>query len=412
MDTSYESIKVNLDVNPNDLLDNAPEKIVNLLIGVSQRAEKCFDFQISAWLEKYETVRKQPNFAEAGLLIYSASQIYSRKMNFFEKMVYQLAANSKNKEDYKDIDQTNMVSRRGNKLRNSTIVDSLDEAEFFVREFDHVPNVKFTELIKKKNFEFNSYWEKFKHSQCRFLKNKKNKLFISKKNSIDNSELIVTNAGLEKNHICDYDGEDIVGTKADFRCFSYIFNDKFQLVSDYNFNRYFKQVDLVNEMHKHQQEVQSKIKRKDYIRFKFYISNDYLKNTYDIELTKNINGEMECNHSTDLNITDLVNSKSTTESASYDLNTSAKSSVACDSAYQSVLSTNYTLDRRTTEKNDFFSASIFGENSDKELTECNLHDEHDEGISIRSFSIQSPINMSETGSEINLDMKHTKFILD
>lgn len=437
-----------------DLYDRSltPEQIVSLFIEISQRAEKCFDFQISAWLSKYEALRQHPNFAEAALLISSASQIYARKVNYFEDMVLQLAGAAKDEKQGKEGEavQTKVVRRRGKKFRMNTIADSFSEAEFIVKEFDQLPSVKLTEIIQKKRVDFDSHWEKFKASQCRFLKNKKNKLVVSKKLTTDNSELIATNATFGKNHIYDYDGEEVVGTKADFRCFSNILNDNCELIADYNFTKYFQHVDSVNqEEEKRQQGLPTK-SLTGVRHFKFYISNEYLKQNYGIEVegaenlpeTAPENYETGRDLSQEHNISEFYdmmdsNAQTTQEmDAATEQNTSAKSIVSCDSAYQSMsssFSANQTLAsipelNESCQQNEeiFCNVADTQENMqfDKELTEYNLAqktlqegfrttcdlDNHslDEGISVRSPSIQSPIYMSETGSEINLRIYQTE----
>lgn len=440
-----------------DLNDRSvtPEQIATLFIEISQRAEKCFDFQISKWLDKYEELRQHPNFAEAALLISSASQIYARKVNYFEDMVLQLAGAAKDEKKGKEgeTDQTKVVRRKSKKFRMNTIADSFSEAEFIVKEFDQLPSVKLTEIIKKKKVDFNSNWEKFKASQCRFLKNKKNKLVVSKKMTADNSEIIATNATFGKTHIYDYDGEEVVGTKADFRCFSNILDDNCELITDYNFTKYFQHVDLVNQEEEKRQQGLPTRSREEVIgarRFKFYISNEYLKQNYGIEVEttdnrpanvaendetfRNLSFEQNISEFSDmiaLNAQSVQLNNDTTENV-HDLNKSSKSVVSCDSAYQSMNASEISVANKTLESipetgqecdEVFFDAVDTQQDMqiDKELTEYNLAqkslhedgirpardpDNHsvDEGISVRSPSIQSPMHMSETGSEINLDM--------
>lgn len=322
----------------------------------------------------------------------------------------------------------------------NTIADSFSEPEFIVKDFVELPSVKLTEIIKKKKVDFDSHWEKFKASQCRFMKNKKNKLVVSKKMTTDNSEIIATNATFGKTHIYDYDGEEVVGTKADFRCFSSILDDNCELIADYNFKKYFEHVDLVNREEEKRQQGLSTRSREEVVgarRFRIYsLSKEYLKENYGIEIettteTANLT-EHDATTSKSLSLeqnisefSDMIDTKARLNNTSVENEnvTSAKSVVSCDSGFQSMVSRNSSLANHTLE-------SIAEEEEtgredmqlDKELTEYNLAqkslleeglrpprdpdnpDSLDEGISIRSPSIQSPMYMSETGSEINLDM--------
>uniref|UniRef100_A0A336MWE1 CSON007016 protein n=1 Tax=Culicoides sonorensis TaxID=179676 RepID=A0A336MWE1_CULSO len=443
----YTSARVNLDLDPDDKC-LTPEQIASLFIEIAQRAEKCFDFQISTWLKKYEALRQHPNFAEAALLISSASKIYARKINYLEDMVMQLIGAGRDDKltSNTETDQTKVVRRRGKKFRMNTIADSFSDAEFIVKEFEQLPSVKLTEMIKKKKVNYDSHWEKFKAFQCRFLKNKKNKLIVSKKLTTDNSEIIATNAIFGKNPIYEYDEEEIIGNRNDFRCFSSILNDNCELISDYNFTTYFQHVDMVN---KDEQEKPSVSQRnlKTARKFKFYISNEYLKQNYGIEIENPDeirNDEIE----SDALQTSLTLEKNVSEfsdmiqqnlsSVSNDVannvdkaNISSKSIVSVDSAYQSLTEGEMSFSNKTLEsipeelQETFYDAVDTEENMeiDHELTEYNLiqksreeetlksaldPDNHsllnDEGISVRSPSIQSPNHLSETGSEMNVDM--------
>jgi hypothetical protein len=63
------------------------EQIVQLFIETSEKIDKCIDFQIHQWLEKYESFKEEPNFHQAALLIINAAQIYGRKVDYLEEIV-------------------------------------------------------------------------------------------------------------------------------------------------------------------------------------------------------------------------------------------------------------------------------------------------------------------------------------
>lgn len=483
-DVYRASHRVNLDLDVHDK-NLTPEQIATLFIEIAQRAEKCFDFEISEWLLKYDQLRQHPNFAEAALLIASASQIYARKVDYLEDMVLQMTgANGKKDKKEDNEDQTKVVRRKGRKFRPNTIADSFSEVEFIVKEFTQLPSAKLTEIVQKKKTDFDSHWEKFKASQCRFLKTKKNKLVVSKKMT-ENSELIATNATFGKTHIYDYDGEEVVGTKSDFRCFANIINENCELIPDYNFTQYFEHVDLVDQEEEKRQQMEAlglpSKPRHEIIgakRFQFYISKEYLKENYGIEVEtthqtlfkKSImaSGNSEKSLLLDQSIEDFADmaSQNDQQLSQADLNDSlnmsadsGKSIVSMDSAYMSITDgdiSSRTLDPiieepeneienieatadQTQEKpcsstqdnaqempsntaesqmNDTFFDAVESHDMDidHELTALNInqsidqnHDKEnrlsvDEGISVHSPSIRSPNCLSETGSEINLDM--------
>lgn len=63
-------------------------QIVQKFINASEHSEQCFNFEIQLWLEKYEMCKyERINFSEAAFLIISAAKIYSRKVDYLEKVL-------------------------------------------------------------------------------------------------------------------------------------------------------------------------------------------------------------------------------------------------------------------------------------------------------------------------------------
>lgn len=423
--------------------------IATLFIEIAQRTEKCFDFEIQKWLDKYEELRQHPNFSEAALLISSASMIYARKVDYLGNLILEMGAKEHTDTGGAEQDQTKMVRRgRPKKYRPKTITDHFDEIEFVVKEITKLPKSKLLETVQRKESEFNSHWEKFKTSQCRFLKNKKNKIVVSKKIT-ENSELIATNATFGRDHIYDYDGEEIVGAKNDFRCFSNIIDESYELVQDYNFTKQFDHIDSVDQEEERRQALGLPPDRRcsEPRKFQFYLSNEYMKQNYNIDVENAENkafkkSALACgdrNVLLDDNIQDFsdmlpederVTSNVTSPEPEGGQVSSNRSTVSVDSAVQSLTDVNHRLEsiaeENESESNTFFDATFEPNDSgcvmdstasmsmeerdfERELEQYNLNKDkttdigrrlpsvdHDEGISLHSMSVQSPCDLSET----------------
>uniref|UniRef100_A0A1B0GLI0 Putative isoform a marinus n=1 Tax=Lutzomyia longipalpis TaxID=7200 RepID=A0A1B0GLI0_LUTLO len=228
---------------------NAAE-ITQLFIDTAQKVEKCFGFEVAKWLERYQELRKQPNFPEAAMLIINAAQIYGRKVDYVEEIVYNImreseclknAEKSNKRSGENEGETTTSKRKRVKRFRPETLCEKFHCVEFLPKEFKSLPPASLCEKIVRKVHRQGGLSFEDEFSGWTIRKDAKGaKKHPRRRLEIEEEDSHYTSFG--ESHIFDYDGEDIVGRRRDFTVFSGHIDAETQTIgNDINLRKYYRQ---------------------------------------------------------------------------------------------------------------------------------------------------------------------------
>ncbi|XP_055709498.1 uncharacterized protein LOC129805540 [Phlebotomus papatasi] len=227
-------------------------EITQLFIETAQKIDKCFDFEVAKWLERYQELRKQPNFPEAALLIINAAQIYGRKVDYLEEIILNIARESearKNAEKNKKrgVEGEEVGKRkRLKRFRPETLCEKFHCVEYVVKEFKSLPAASLCEkVVRKARCQGGmTYEEEF--GMWTLRKDAKGKKGPRRRLEMEEEELCSNYTSFGESHIFDYDGEDIVGRRRDFKVFSGHIDAENQAIgNDINLRKYYKRGEII-----------------------------------------------------------------------------------------------------------------------------------------------------------------------
>ncbi|XP_059617637.1 uncharacterized protein LOC132262385 [Phlebotomus argentipes] len=229
------------------LRELSASEIAQQFIETAQKVDKCFGFEVTKWLERYQELRKQPNFPEAAMLIISAAQIYGRKVDYLEEMVYNIVRESVSqnaeKSDKRGADDVETGKRkRVKRFRPETLCEKFHCAEYIVKDFKSLPVATLCEKIVQKTRQKGgrSFEEEFTTWTVR-KDAKGGKKHARRRLEMEEEEMCSRYTSFGESHIFDYDGEDIVGRRRDFKVFSGHIDAENQAVgNDINLKKHYK----------------------------------------------------------------------------------------------------------------------------------------------------------------------------
>ncbi|CAD7092926.1 unnamed protein product [Hermetia illucens] len=222
------------------------EKIIQLLFQVRSRADYCYDFDFSWWLQKFLELGDDVNLIEAAYLIVNAGHIYEKKVDFFYELVRRSAERNENESEATDKKQQTPKTRRKITRQAVTVHDRLYESEMLIKQFKQMPPERITEVLSTSSFKAPStYFKKWaEYKQWRINHKKKMKSALPYSTVCDDMYLHPAMWGLSC--IEDFDYDDDLDTKRNYRMFTHFMEHRFNtLVPDINFIMHFKVKDFI-----------------------------------------------------------------------------------------------------------------------------------------------------------------------
>ncbi|GAB0099440.1 CNDH2_N domain-containing protein [Sergentomyia squamirostris] len=228
-------------------LDMSPEEITQLFIETAQKIDKCIGFELANWLQRYQEMRREPNFPEVAMLIINAANIYGRKVDYLEEIVYNIIRESEaqaeknNKRGAENQPETGK-RKRLKRYRPETLCEKFSCSEYLVKEFKCLPAASLCEKIVQRtrsdvgiSFEDEfSTW-----TQRKDVKGPKKP--PRRRLEIEEEEQCSHYTNFGESHIFDYDGEDIVGRRRDFKVFTgHIDAENQAIENDINLRKFYR----------------------------------------------------------------------------------------------------------------------------------------------------------------------------
>lgn len=275
------------------------------LMEVEKNKDKCVNYDLSAKL-RILFPNCDPQMVTDAIVVEVCSKIWGYKVDYVHQFGYEIAALSNAIEEKVDeaIEKKESPKKRQRKYKiNETANDKVkfvfDEKEMKISKEATTQEDLRAPKIKNAIEKLKDFFEKHRQTS------KNSKLIMPKKFALSNDNEVISIYSEKNEHkIMDYKGVDIVGSRKDFPCFSYIVEATFgQMMFDHNFNRFMDSNFRMDQFEYQPDQVRSN--NEDFDVFDTNLSfdvtpGDYMMNTTEIpEELLNITPESH----TDANIT-------------------------------------------------------------------------------------------------------------
>ncbi|CRL06298.1 CLUMA_CG019011, isoform A [Clunio marinus] len=193
---------------------------------VSENADKCVNYPIGEKLEKFinhQNASNQTNFPLSGVIIFAAAKIFGRKVDYLEQDIMGIAKNFESLETSDEkTDEKKEKEKKKSRTKKFVIEDRVNIEKI---EFEEGPINVLAKVDINKTLATPSRINRLKRMKEFFSNNKSRggKLAIPK-NLLFGDENKESNFGGTQIHDID-DQKEIIGSRRDFRSFSYFINN-------------------------------------------------------------------------------------------------------------------------------------------------------------------------------------------
>uniref|UniRef100_A0A182K8N6 Condensin-2 complex subunit H2 C-terminal domain-containing protein n=1 Tax=Anopheles christyi TaxID=43041 RepID=A0A182K8N6_9DIPT len=295
------------------------EEIAAMLMQVTEKADRCWNFDLDHWLTTYERVRfGDVNFPEAGMLIQCAAQIYGRKVDYLVDIIMhmsddQKAREKKTQEEAKANEgaeggvqeeeaSANKSSgrKRAGKFNPQSLSDCFSDLEFTCND---KKLAKLESLIKPAAIVDVDRRSKLQQMQdlCTELRanpsrQRRQEILNRLRDDACITPIMSSNGAALNSQILDLESGETIGTRYDFQVHqNYIDGRTGSLIAEHDLKRFFQRCDVMDfllEQHVSERERCSRLGMPapaDMLaqrerELKLYMPPEYLSNRYRIKL--------------------------------------------------------------------------------------------------------------------------------
>ncbi|XP_019528537.3 uncharacterized protein LOC109400479 [Aedes albopictus] len=290
--------------DPREHQDLNREEIALMFMEVSEKIDRCFDFDLQKWLNRYEGLRakEETNFPEAAMLIMSAAQIYGRKVDYLEEIILHMDQDQKGRgdgqEDGKKEEKPTSGRKRAARFQPQSLSDCFGDLEFSVVEGKKAPIESLVAGVDRVAVDQRNKFQQMQElcSELRTMPNKQRKQEILNRLRDDANipPIMSSHTAARKNQILDLESGETIGTRYDFQIhLNFIDVKTGSLMPEHDLRKFFQRCDVIDylfEQHECEDRTSDGAPASTSIfplkprEFKIYMPPDYLKNKYRIEI--------------------------------------------------------------------------------------------------------------------------------
>lgn len=281
------------------------EEIALMFMEVSEKIDRCFDFDLQKWLCRYEELRKQEetNFPEAAMLVMSAAQIYGRKVDYLEDIILhmdhdQKERNEGNEEVQKESKPTGR--KRAARFQPQSLSDCFSDLDFSFVDKKTAPIGTLVTTLERVTVDRRNKFQQMQElcSELRTLpsKQRRQEILNRLRDEANIAPILSSHTAARKNQILDLESGETIGTRYDYQIFLNFIDVKTgSLNPEHDLKKFFQRCDVIDylfEQHEYEREhcqragkeVPEKVFSLKPREFKIYMPPDYLKNKYRIQI--------------------------------------------------------------------------------------------------------------------------------
>ncbi|XP_062534203.1 uncharacterized protein LOC134203345 [Armigeres subalbatus] len=279
------------------------DEIVLMFMEVSEKIDRCFDFDLQKWLSRYEGLRakEETNFPEAAMLITSAAQIYGRKVDYLEEIILHMDQDQKgrdeNQEEQQKENKPTSGRKRAARFQPQSLSDCFGDLEFTVVNGKKAPIESLVTSLQRVAVDSRNKFQQMQElcNELRTMPSKQRKQEILNRLRDDANipAIMSSHTAARKNQILDLESGETIGTRYDFQIhLNFIDVKTGLLMPEHDLKKFFQRCDVIDYLFE-QHESESKrdgssdqnaifpLRPRE---FKIYLPPDYLKNKYRIEI--------------------------------------------------------------------------------------------------------------------------------
>lgn len=287
--------------DPREHQDLNREEIALMFMEVSEKIDRCFDFDLQKWLSRYEGLRakEETNFPEAAMLVMSAAQIYGRKVDYLEEIILHMDQDQKGRDEGAEDDRPKEDKPTGGRKRAArfqpqSLSDCFGDLEFSVVDGKKVPIESLVTGVDRVAIDQRNKFQQMQElcNELRSMPSKQRKQEILNRLRDEASipPIMSSHTAARKNQILDLESGETIGTRYDFQIYLNFIDVKTgSLMPEHDLRKFFQRCDVIDYLYE-QHEYEDKGKGGSSVfplkprEFKIYMPPDYLRNKYRIEI--------------------------------------------------------------------------------------------------------------------------------
>ncbi|XP_058457253.1 uncharacterized protein LOC131434513 [Malaya genurostris] len=292
--------------DPREHQNLSREEIALMLMEVSEKIDRCSDFDLQKWLNRYESLSQgRTNFPEAAMLIVSAAQIYGRKVDYLEDIILHMDQDQKGRDDSKTSEEQDKPvkptgRRRTTRFQPQSLSDCFSDLDF---TFNDKKTASIDSLVARVEPIRVDQRNKFQQMQelCHELrtmptKQRRQEILHRLRDEANIPPIMSSHKAARKNQILDLESGETIGTRYDYQIYlNFIDVRTGSLTPEHDLKRFFQRCDVIDYLFEQQECERERCKRSGIPapekvfplmprEFKMYIPPDYLKNKYRIQM--------------------------------------------------------------------------------------------------------------------------------
>uniref|UniRef100_A0A8D8NBX0 Condensin-2 complex subunit H2 n=1 Tax=Culex pipiens TaxID=7175 RepID=A0A8D8NBX0_CULPI len=289
--------------DPREHQDLTREEIALMFMEVSEKIDRCFDFDIQKWLDRYEARRhgEETNFPEAAMLVMSAAQIYGRKVDYLEDIIMHMGQDQKAREDNADggkqAADKPVGRRRAVRFQPQSLSDCFSDLEFSCVDRKTLAFGSLVAPVERigvdRRNKFQLMQELCNELRTMPTKQRRQEILNRLRDEANIPPIMSSHTAARKNQILDLESGETIGTRYDFQIFLNLIDVRTgSLRPEHDLKRFFQRCDVIDYLYEQQEGERDRdectapkpmfpLKPRE---FKMYIPPEYLRERYRIEI--------------------------------------------------------------------------------------------------------------------------------
>ncbi|XP_055584706.1 uncharacterized protein LOC129737571 [Uranotaenia lowii] len=293
--------------DPRENQDLSKEEIALMFMEVSEKIDRCFDFDLQKWLNRYESLGGGINFPEAAMLIMSAAQIYGRKVDYLEDMILHMDQDQKGREECLreeggDAMEGPSKSTTGRKRRfqPQSLSDCFTDLEFSCVDGKMLSIESLVTKVDRVTVDGRNKFQQMQElcNELRSMptKQRRQEILNRLRDEANIPPIMSSHTAARKNQVLDLESGETIGTRYDYQVYlNFIDVRTGSLIPEHDLKKFFQRCDVIDYLYEQQEFDSKRCKRMGQPEpekvfplkpreFKIYIPPDYLQNKYRIRV--------------------------------------------------------------------------------------------------------------------------------
>ncbi|XP_058119287.1 uncharacterized protein LOC131284079 [Anopheles ziemanni] len=241
---------------------HTPEAIASFLMQVTEKKDRCIDFDLQYWLTKYVSTRTEANFPVAGMLINCAAHIYGRKVDYLSDIVIHMNDNQKSREEKQVSEEngenseepaqnTSTVRKRTGRFNPESLSDCFSDLEFTCNDkkllkIDDLINPPVPVEVDRRT-KVEQMMDLCRELRANPTRQRRQELLNRLRDDANIAPMLSSNGVARRNQILDLESGETIGTRYDYQThLNYIDGRTGSLRAEHDLKRFFQRCDVID----------------------------------------------------------------------------------------------------------------------------------------------------------------------